>query len=451
MKNNTNICLMIFAYLLIAACTDSYSGLEQVKIDSVRPDKITVNEVIPKSGAVEIIFSLPKGHPDIEQIVATYTNRKGEVMEFKVSRYSSSILVEGLFGTDETKINLVCVDTSGNESEVTTVTATAQPSPVEVVYNSIKVVPAFGGVRIDWNNSEANEIIIHVLTEDTLEIGKSSLVENIDKTIYSNDSTINFSYIRSYPPVEHLFAFVVSDKWGNYSDTLFTTLVPYKEDFLDYNLPKQVNYFNPTIANRNLDYDSHGVSPVTGIQNDANFHSIAMSPPSLFDGESYEHQFYAYRFIKNYNDPDPVNHIVVPNVYATYDLNVDIILSRIRVMPRPRTQWAYKGGAVKRLRIWGTDDTNTERWTKFPGNWTIIGEFVMPDPVTPDDPTPEEIEFFYKGIDFLVSDDNVNPNALPTQPLRYMRLELLEAYEPTSRFIFFNELMMWGDILNQYK
>ena len=104
----------IISSLLLVACADSYSGIEQIKTSSEKPEKITVNEVISKSGALEIYFTLPKGNPHIAQVVASYINKQGKKMEFKVSRYSSSILVEGFTGTNEVTVELTCIDNSGN-------------------------------------------------------------------------------------------------------------------------------------------------------------------------------------------------------------------------------------------------------------------------------------------------------------------------------------------------
>lgn len=442
---------VLISSLLFITCSDAYLGLQQVKTDSVSPDKVTVTNVVPKSGALEIFFTLPEGHPDIEQIVATYKNRKGNLMEFKASRYSSSILVEGLIGSEETVITLVCMDTSGNASPATTVTATALPSPVEIAYNSLIVEPAFGGARVMWENKEANQLVIHVLTEDTLEVGKSTLVEDITKTIYNNDSSNTFAYIRHYPPSEYQFGFIVSDKWGNVSDTLLSTVIPFKEDLLDYNLPDAVPFFNPTYQNSTKDYNIHGVNPATGIQNDANCHATWAGPHTIFDGETVPHQLYAYKFVRNLSDPDPAKHVLVQNAFLTYDLNVDIRLSRVVMMPRPHPQWAYQGLSLKRFRIWGTDDANEDRWQKFPENWTLIGEYEGPECATPGNPTQEEMNRFYEGVEFTIRDENLNPEANPTQSFRYMRLELLETYNPLAVNYAMNEFIMYGDILNTYK
>ena len=105
-------------------------GIERVKTSSVKPEKLTVNEII-QSGALEFL-RFPQENLHIAQVVATYTNKRGKNMEFKVSRYGAHILVEGFTGTDEVSVELKCIDTSGNESDATVVKASALLSPVEI-------------------------------------------------------------------------------------------------------------------------------------------------------------------------------------------------------------------------------------------------------------------------------------------------------------------------------
>ncbi len=262
--------MAIMSSLLLTTCVDSYMGIEQVQTSSVKPEKLTVNEIIPKSGALDIHFTLPKGNPHIAQVVATYTNKRGKSMEFKVSRYSAHILVEGFTGTDEVSVELRCIDTSGNESDATVVKASPLLSPVEIALNTLYVEPAFGGVKVEWQNANADPFIIHVLTEDSLQKGVVSFVEDPTKAIYTTDSVNTFAYIRQYPSVEKKFGFTVSDKWGNRTDTLEQFLTPYKEEEIDYNRIKAITFFNPTYYAGSRDYDTYAINPATGIQNDGN-------------------------------------------------------------------------------------------------------------------------------------------------------------------------------------
>jgi len=436
--------------LLQVACMDSYMGIEQIKTGSDAPDKVVVNEVTPQSGALKIDFTLAKGNPNIAQVVASYTNKRGEPMEFKVSRYSSSILVEGLTGTDDVTVELICIDASGNKSEVTYVSAAPLISPVELALNTMKVEPAFGGIKVEWKNTSAQPFTIHVLTEDTLQKGVSTLVEDPSKTIYSRDSVNTAAYVRQYPSIEQGFGFVISDKWGNRTDTLISSLTPYKEDEIDYRRIEAVSFFNPTVYAGSRDYDSYAVNSATGIRNDGNAHGAAFVPQTIFNGVRTGNELYGYKFVKNLNDPDPANRVTVHDFYATFDLNMDVRLSRVKIYPRTALVYTYTRSSVKRFRIWGTNDANSQRWSKFPETWTLIGEYVGREPVNLASLTPEEIEYFNENQEYSIAEGNVNPEAQPTESFRYMRLQLMETYNPNEAFYTINEFQMFGEVLNKY-
>lgn len=435
---------------LMVACGDSYMGIEQVKTDSTKPGKITVNEVISGSGTLEIHFSLPKGNPNIAQVVATYINKGGNEMEFSVSRYSSFILVEGFTGTNEVTVELKCVDSSGNESEITYVKAAPLKSPVEIARETMEVVPAFGGLKVEWQNSTAKPFAIHVLTEDLLQQGVVSFVEDPTKTIYTSDSINTYSYVRQYPSVEQKFGFVLSDKWGNRTDTLVSFLIPYKEEEIDFNLVKNVPFFNPTYFNGRRDYAIYGESPTTGLQNDANAHAAGFSPKTMFDGVRSGAQCLVYKFVKNLPDKDPANHIIVQDAYMTFDLNMSVRLSRVQIYPRNFLGYTYNRSSPRHFKIWGTNDDNKDRWSKFPGDWTLIGEYIGKDPADINNLTAEEIEWFNLNQEFAISEDNLNPDASPTEAFRYMRLQLIESYNKNESFYTINEFQMFGDIQEYY-
>ena len=229
MKNNSNIykyLVAIISTLMFFACTDSYMGVEQVKTDSSKPDKVSIRKVVQKTGALEIHFDLPKGNENISQVEASYFNKQGVKMEFNVSRYTSVILVEGFTGTDEVTVELVCVDNSGNISDVTYVKDTPLISSVELALKSLKVTPAFGGVKVEWENLAGNMLAIHVLAEDNLDKYETILEEDPTKIIYTSDSLNTYAYVRPFDSRQQQFGFLVSDKWGNRTDTIITLMPP---------------------------------------------------------------------------------------------------------------------------------------------------------------------------------------------------------------------------------
>ena len=436
--------------LLLVSCGDKYLGIEQVVVSSDRPDKVIVKEVVSKSGALEINFSLPAGNPNIDQVVASYVNQRGEKMEFKVSRYSSSILVEGFTGTEPKDVSLVCIDVSGNKSDATIVTSAPLLSPLELAYKTINVQPAFGGVRLEWENSNANPLAIHVLTEDVLQLGVISLVEDPTKTIYNRDSLNTFAFVRQYPSTELKFGFTVSDKWGNRSDTLISSLTPFKEEVIDWKYVKAISFFNPTLFNGTRDFGIYGINGATGIQNDGNAHASGNAPQTMFNGVPSGNEYYGYKFVKNLSNPDPSKREIVHDVYATFDLNMEARLNRVKISPRVHISYTYARSSPKRFRIWGTNDSNSQRWAKFPETWTLIGEYVGRTPANLATLTQDELDWFNLNQEYLINEDNVNPEAHPTESFRYMRIQLMESYNQNEAFYTINEFAMFGEILKLF-
>ncbi len=438
--------IAVMASSAMVSCTDTYLGIEQVKTHSGHPEKLTINAVIPLSGGLDIKFTLPTGNPDIAQVVASYINKRGQKMEFKASRYSSSILVEGLTGTEEVNVELVCIDASGNVSDVTLVKATPLLSPIEVALQTLIIEPAFGGVRVDWKNKSGLPFIIHVLTEDYLQKDVISLSEDASKAIYNTDSVNTHAYVRQYPSTEQKFGFVISDKWGNRTDTVINFITPYKEEKIDFTKVKEVTFFNPTLFNGTRDYGLYGENASTGLQNDGNSHAAGNRPQTIFNGSRAGNLFYGYKFVKNFLDPDITKRVIVNDFYLTFDLNMTVKLSRVKIFPRTAIVYTYTRSSVKRFKIWGTNNDNTQKWAKFPETWTLIGEYVGKTPVNLASLTPEEISYFNENQEFSIAEDNVNPAAQPTKSFRFMRLQLMETYNKNEAFYTINEFEMYGDI-----
>ncbi|MFD2553576.1 DUF5126 domain-containing protein [Sphingobacterium tabacisoli] len=440
--------IMLTSSLMLLSCMDSYMGLEKLSISSEKPGKLTVDKVEPRSGGLEIYFTLPKGNPNNVQVIATYKSKLGNTVEFKASRYSNVILVEGLTGTDEVAVELVSMDESGNRSDVVVVKEKPLLSPVEIARQSLLAIPAFGGVKLTWENNEAQAFAIHVLTEEEIQKGVVKLMEDPSKRVYSSSSKNTAVYLRQYGDFEQKFGFVLTDKWGNRTDTLVQLITPYKEEIIDYKLVKAVSNFNPTYGTAGLDYALKGVDPVTGIQNDGTAHSATFQPQTMFNGITAANEYLAYKFFVQQAGSTAKSY--VQDLYATFDLNQDLRLSRVQVYPRPNASYLYTRSSVKRFKIWGTNDANTSRWSRFPDGWTLVGEYVGKMPVFPSAITDEERDYFYNKQEFSIVDDNINPEAKPASSFRYMRLQMMEAYTATETFYTINEFKLFGEVLKKY-
>lgn len=438
--------------LLLTACSQSYDGLEIIQTDNIPPQKLTITEVVPKPGALEIHYELSKQDKDVAQIVASYT-KNGEKKEFNTSRYVSSILVEGFMGPAEQTVDLQVVDNSGNTSEITQVKATPLKSPVEEAFEALHAEQAFGGVRLSWKNTSGDFLTIHVLTNDTLQIkGDTVFIEDPSKIIYTRDtvSANTFTYIRNYPPVEQKFGFSITDKWGNRTDTLVAMITPIREDHVESNQIRVIEEFGYEYTNgKTKDYDQYGfLDAEKTFQKDSPFYAGWAGPATLFNGNvGPAGEFYCTKFTKNYNDADPDNDEFVQSAFISYDLRCDVQLGRFKVWWRSN---AWQGGNTRRWRFWGTTDKNPAWRSQFPEGWDLVGEYQVKDPVNPGSPTDEEVEMWVNGIDFNIKDDNLNPDAKTDATIRYIRIEMVESFDPTLPQYTFNEMEFWGEIENKY-
>src|SRR5690606_38147544 len=103
------------------------------------------------------------------------------------------------------------------------------------------------------------------------------------------------------------------------------------------------------------------------------------------------------------------------------------------------------------FRIYDTNDANSQRWTKFPEGWTLIGEYEGPEPANRASITQEETERFKAGMEHLIIDGNVNPDARPATSFRYMRLHWMESYGGAGETGYtVNEFIMYGDVERYY-
>lgn len=217
------------------------------------------------------------------------------------------------------------------------------------------------------------------------------------------------------------------------------TQIP-KERWIDFEKIEHLNVFNWQGENTNLNFETYGIDPVTGIQNDGNtYNTTNFAPATLFNGNTTTNAFYGFKFEKESGE-------LVQSFFMTFDINHDIKLTRFKMYPRTANTYQYGNASVKRFRIWGTDDQNKTRYEEFPGNWTLIGEYVGPEPNDPNNLTEEEKDYFLNHNEFDIINDNVNSDANPEKIFRYMRIELIESYDPNAIFYVINEIELKGEI-----
>jgi hypothetical protein len=211
--------------------------------------------------------------------------------------------------------------------------------------------------------------------------------------------------VRGLPDKENDFGIYVVDKWNNYSDTLFFTCTPWREDYLDKKLfvRKQV-------------------------QGDVRWNFFGGAETMLWD-DLVDTWSYA-----STNDPVEFPHL------TTIDLGVEVKLSRIRVWQRPHESTTYQHGNPKRYRIYGRlDDPGTGNASNILDGWTLLRECqsFKPSGLPVGQVSAEDEEYAAAGEEY--------PFPRDIEVIRYLRLEMLEAWS-SMKSTCFSEISLWGTI-----
>lgn len=237
-------CIMAFACLYSCSETE----LKLIEKSSNVPGKVIVTNVESTPGGVIITYTLPED-PDLLYVMARYVE-KGVSKEFKASFYVNRIIIEGLSREDDYTIELTAVNRSGKSSEGVPVKVRPLKSPLQVVFESLKGTPTFGGIEISYDNPSKALVRIGVLTTDE----NGDFYEHDAR--YSSDPGAKFS-LREFETVEREFRVYVKDRWENTSDTVSFKITPVTDKELDKKLFKGLSLpgdANPTAWGGKLNY-----------------------------------------------------------------------------------------------------------------------------------------------------------------------------------------------------
>ncbi|WP_295718951.1 DUF5000 domain-containing lipoprotein [Mucilaginibacter sp.] len=386
--------LTIYFIGMIILITNSckQDTLAPVVKDNVAPGSVTHVAVVNLNGAAKISYSLPND-ADLSYIRAEYSIRKGDNRETKVSRYNSSMIVDGFGDTVQYQVKLYAVDKSENASAPVIINVHPLKPPLKLVRDSLIVSPDFGGINIKFSNGQKASLAIIVLANDSL--GQFSPIN----TNYTNLRAGDFS-TRGLPAVNTKFGVFVRDRWGNLSDTLIVNLKPLFEELLDRNKIKPIVL--PTDAQLGPQYGG-GVD-------------------KLFDGDITNNSGY-------YHTGDDSK---MPQQF-TYDMGVQAKLSRLSYFMRQGFFYTLHNPRV--VEIWGSNSPNPDG--SYSG-WNLLTSHTQVKPSG----LPEG-QLSQDDIDAANAGETIS-FPLDAPKVRYIRFRTLKNWSNGS-YVNFNEIMMWGD------
>lgn len=359
--------------------------------DGMAPGKVEVvsSESIP--GGAVINYKNP-ADKDLMYVKACYKLASGREMEVRVSAYDNKVAIEGYNDVSEKEVKFYCVDRNENVGEPVSYTFVPGVSALEKAFGTINVEVAFGGATITLENGEKGNLIVNVLSKDSLNQWYSV------RTEYTSIKNIKLP-LRGFKSDERVFGVYLRDRWDNVTDTLFTTLTPLEEYKLDKKKFKEV------------------VLP-----NDEPFGGWGFGMSNIWDD------------IVSANSMCHTNPFNSFPVSFTFDLGTTTKLSRYVYWCRQPDYW-YSHGNMKVWEVYGRADKPDEdgSWD----GWLFLNQFesIKPSGLPPGQQTTEDIEHAKNGEEFEFN--------ITSPAVRYIRFKVLGTFDGTN-MVHFSEITFYG-------
>jgi hypothetical protein len=322
--------------LLALSCTED--RVFQQPTDGVAPRALVSAEVLSRPGGAIITYVLPEDDTDVACVKGEYVV-DGETKVVYSSVYSNLLTIEGLETNVSVDIDLYVMDHSQNVSAPLRRSFTTMAAPYATIGNSITMFASIGGIVVRWDNPNYANVGIVLLTYD-------SITRKMKEHAVSFDSR-NAAFF-AFPNGEQRFAAYALDPWGHYSDTVFATLTPVFEQWLNRRIMTEHYIGND---NRTL---------MTPNPADGYYSAISI----LFDsiGFCFNPGNNSYNSSKNFIT-NPTNPATGQNwtfpFCLTIDLGVAAEVSRFWMEPRTHSTyarfWEHFLGAPYEFEFWGTE------------------------------------------------------------------------------------------------
>lgn len=403
-KNCNTIIVLIAISFTLAACSDKQLFLETTSSDKTKPEIIKEYSVVNFNGGAYIIYKLPASS-NILFVQADYiADGKENNLRVKSSYFSDTITVEGFKEAAEYSVQLKTVSRANVESDPISVKVNPLKPVYQLVAETLNMTADFSGVRVQGDNVNNKSVGIVFLDEI---LGSLS----VRQQTFSADKHISFP-VRGYDTIPQLFGAYVVDKWGNKSDTVFTTVKPLYEKQL--NRSAFTAYALPDNESVIL-----GGYPLT----------------NMFDNDlgSFWHT--------------TQNSGVIMPIWATFSINsVPVKLSRFKYMPRQGFS-QYGHGHPKFFSLWGSNVDNPGPFNvplladegTIIGDWENMGNFEYPEPpsgASRSAATATDKAAFDAGMEYEL------PFAAPK--IRYIRFAVSETFGQGT-FTQGAQIDFWGD------
>lgn len=390
-----NTVLFIFwnLYMIFGGTACSDTDLNGPKMIGNKPDPVTEYKIENLNGGAKITFKMPVSD-DLLYVKAEYTLASGQKRESRSSLYKNYLTVDGFEKAGQYEITLYAVAKGEVVSDPTIVTINALTPPYLQARETLTIIGTFGGVNVSFKNDGEADLSVKLLQKD-------DEGQWFEKHSYYTSSANNSFSIRGYNTEPKEFAAFVKDRWGNVSDTLFSTCTPLYEEKIakktwkKFSLPDDQN-------------EAHPGYPAWRLE--------CMWDGSLNSGFGTD------------------NLVAVWPAPFTIDLGQTIHMSRMKLFQSE--SGCYTSNSVRLFELYGSNNPNLDgSWD----SWTKIGSFevIKPSGTGSTTVTNEDKAAAKAGHEFEFSP------SLP--PFRYIRFRILESWGRIES-INIAEIDLWGTI-----
>ena len=394
------IALFLSVVMGCVSCSEEFNG--QFPVNDTTPSPVTLlpDGVVNFPGGATITYLLPD-ETNLLYVKAVYQMSDGSVKEERASVFSNSLTIKGFGRSAVTKVKLISVDRSRNESQPVEVEIHPEDSPIYEIFESIDVNESFGGFSLRWNNPLKESIVVSVLLRND-----ENVYENIE-TFYSTAAKVNQS-VRGLDAVLSDFGICVRDVYRNYTDTFKVSLRPWFEMMLD-----KSKFIGIPLSNK-FAISPYGTSNMN----------------VMWDG-----------IVTTYASSNL--YYINPGVHQPYiavDLGVKAKLSRFRVWGR--SDYYFRLHHAKEIQMYGTNDPDVGNNPNSDNSeWILLNPEVFvsvrPSGLDPSVPaTGEDYEYAFAGEEWEF------PMEAPA--VQWVRFFQLTSWTGTNGLMI-QELTFWGD------
>lgn len=396
-KYIANYTLMLASLSLLTACMREYDTHMPATDSKDQPLQVSNIKVENQAGKAVLTYTVPND-PNLLYVKASYTLSTGKQAEVKASYHSNTLIVDGFADTLEHEISIYSVSRSEVASAPVTVKIRPLEAPIWKVFKSIEVLSAFGGYNMTASNETRADLSILVLKKNAF----SEYETDINMSVYTNTDIIE-SKIRGLDTLDYTFGFLVTDKWGNTTDTLYKTFKPlYETEFPPANF-----------ATFNLPGDAPQVTNGAALQ-------------YIWDGQLG----WPWTSFTNQVPGGSGPHTI------TFDMGTTGKVSRVWIRPYPEGSRYYYLTTMKRFEIYGS--TAPSLSGELDASWILLGSYTVVKPSGLPYGTDNTEDQTTAAAGFNWEADLLAPK------VRYMRIRCLENFAGgTAQSI--NELKVYGD------